>query len=207
MLIYDPMPGGSGFLQQLREHWHTVCLRAQEIMETCDCDEACYGCLLTFWNQRHHAILSRTTAIEVLRANEGEMQFGTAIPPYFAEPQDKEVEEESDPEELFVQILKNRRFPGAGKQHQVALEDGTTTFADFAYQEEKVLIYIDGTSEQLHGDPERRRADHLTRVKLRSKGYQVVESTAEALHDQTALNRMLNEIAVYLGREDLLSDR
>ena len=93
------------------------------------------------------------------------------------------------------------------KQHQVSLADGTTTVADFAYPEDNVLIYVDGMSEQLHGDAERRRADHLTRVKLRSKGYQVVESTAEALHDQTAVNRMLNEIAVYLDREDLLSDR
>ena len=33
VLIYDPMPGGSGFLQQVRERWQKVCVRAQEIME------------------------------------------------------------------------------------------------------------------------------------------------------------------------------
>ena len=84
-----------------------------------------------------------------------------------------------------------------------ALTDGTGTVADFAYPDERLLIYIDGMSEKIHGNPAQQTKDVILRAKLRSGGYQVVEITAVSLNDRTAIAAKLSEIAVYLGRDDL----
>ncbi|MGI5818748.1 MAG: DEAD/DEAH box helicase [Armatimonadota bacterium] len=202
VLLYDPMPGGSGFLQQLQRSWQTVCERAREIMQACDCEQSCYACLLTFWNQRHHALLDRHLAGELVERLGGEMSGSVSIPPNYRERSEDTTVPESGAEEKFAAILGERRFPQPDTQHRVTLGDGTTTVADFAYPDDDVLIYIDGMSEEIHGSAEQRRKDSILRAKLRNAGYKVVEITAASLDDKTAVNQKLDEIAVYLDRDE-----
>ncbi|MGD9498200.1 MAG: DEAD/DEAH box helicase [Armatimonadota bacterium] len=199
VLIYDPMPGGSGFLHQVRERWQGVCSEAQRVMVTCDCERACYACLLTFWNQRHHGVLSRHRATELVKLHDQPMAFGSSIPPNPAKAPASDVEEDSAAEQDFLDLLVDRNFPlPPEKQYTVQLSGGSLTLADFAWPEERILVYIDGMT--WHGPPDVQRADRITRIKLRNAGYKVVEMTAQELGDTTAINRVLEELAVYLGK-------
>lgn len=206
ILLYDPMPGGSGFLQQLRKSWQTVTARAREIMQSCDCEQSCYTCLLTFWNQRHHALLDRHLASEMLERFGGNMSGNGSIPPNYSDRTGGGEATESDAEQRFAGIISERRFPAPDRQYHVTLCDGTTSVADFAYPDENVLIYIDGMSKEIHGSPEQQRKDNILRAKLRNGGYQVVDITAASLEDKTTVDAKLDEIAVYLERDDLFAN-
>ncbi len=206
VLIYDPMPGGSGFLEEMKERWEGVCAKALQIMTECKCENACYACLLTFWNQRHHAILNRHEAAAPLKLYQEPMVFGHSIQPNPAKAVERGPDTESPAEEQFLELLDDRNVPEPPEtQHIVTLPDGSVTAADFAYPDERVLIYIDGMT--WHGPEDVQRSDRITRVKLRNEGYKIVEMTAQELEDTAASNRVLEELAVYLGRDDLLSER
>ena len=49
--------------------------------------------------------------------------------------------------------------------------------------------------------------DKIIRAKLRAKGWNVVGIAASALKDDSALALHLTELAIYLGRDDLLSSQ
>lgn len=70
-VLFDPMPGGSGLLPLLKENWTDVIQAAREILQGCDCETACYRCLLTFRNQQHHGELNRHVALNALGDIEG----------------------------------------------------------------------------------------------------------------------------------------
>ncbi len=61
LLIYDPMPGGSGLLEQMLSRWQELIATAKELLAGCvqGCETACYACLKTFRNQFHHDRLNR----------------------------------------------------------------------------------------------------------------------------------------------------
>jgi len=48
--------------------------------------------------------------------------------------------------------------------------------------------------------------DQIRRAKLRAKGWKVVAIAASAPRDHAALAVHLNELAIYLGRDDLLNE-
>ncbi|MCD6359535.1 MAG: DUF1998 domain-containing protein [Armatimonadetes bacterium] len=203
ILIYDPMPGGSGFLYQLREHWSAVCNKAQEIVSGCNCEHACYACLLTFWNQRHHTKLDRHRAAELLQMYNGQMVTGHTIPPNPRRALEVQDGADSPAEERLLRLLEERNFPAPDNMHySIQLNDGSSTTADFAYPDKRVLIYVDGMT--WHGSVEARRSDRITRIKLRNENWKVIEMTAQDLNDSTAMNRVLEELAIYLERGDLL---
>ena len=64
LLIYDPMPGGSGLLEQMLSRWKELIATARELLAGCvqGCETACYACLKTFRNQFYHALLNRHDA-------------------------------------------------------------------------------------------------------------------------------------------------
>jgi hypothetical protein len=69
-----------------------------------------------------------------------------------------------------------------------------------------MLIFVDGMSRSLHGDPKQKIKDNLIRTKLRMDGYKVTVISAQALYDRTALTNFFNDLALSLGREDLAQD-
>src|SRR5271166_2383453 len=70
LLIYDPMPGGSGLLEQMLARWQELIATAKELLAGCvqGCETACYSCLKTFRNQFHHEMLNRHKALELMES-------------------------------------------------------------------------------------------------------------------------------------------
>jgi ATP-dependent helicase YprA (DUF1998 family) len=201
-ILYDPMPGGSGFLPQLVGYWETICQRAADALERCasQCEEACYSCLKHFRNQMDHDQLNRHTAINLLAELTQPLTLGHQVPAVVTQAAPDGDKADSQAEVSFAQICEQRGFPVPPvSQHRVGFDDGSYTDADFAYPDKKVLVFIDGMGRHLHGDPERRRRDRLLRAKARMKGWQVVEITAEALQDSGSLAVHLEELALFLG--------
>ena len=56
VLLYDPMPGGSGILQHMCERWGEVVTAAAAIVEECAgaCERSCIDCLQTYRNRYYH---------------------------------------------------------------------------------------------------------------------------------------------------------
>jgi ATP-dependent helicase YprA (DUF1998 family) len=154
--LYDPLPGGTGFLQQLLVYWDTICQKGAEPLGKCTCKQACYQCLQHFRNQQHHTILDRFLGADLLHELSGNAQKLSTIPPVVQkiQPDSMENEVESIAEQHFLEVLQRYTFPQPDEaQHHVDLGNGNHTVADFAYIEGKVLVFIDGTSPELHGDP------------------------------------------------------
>lgn len=203
-VLYDPLPGGSGFLPEILRHWAAVCQQGVAVLGSCGCEQACYRCLLHFRNQQHHGILDRFQAVQLLEALTGQPQPSHTIPAVVLKEPVDPTSTESTPEERFLALLESRHFP-LPPQAQYRVELGTNyTVADFAYPEQKVLIFIDGMSASLHGNPEQRRKDKIKRTQAKMQGFQVVEISAEGLKDHMNVANMLTELALYLGRDDLI---
>ncbi len=66
LVLYDTMPGGTGYLKRLYEHLPRIAEQVRNHLEKQRCETACYSCLKDYWNQRIHALLDRTLVKEVL---------------------------------------------------------------------------------------------------------------------------------------------
>lgn len=205
--IYDPVPGGSGFLPQIVRFWRTVCDKAAEVLTNCpaDCDTACYSCLKHYRNQQHHPLLDRLQAVEVLGELSGQIQDQHPIPATTGVKVESDVEPESPAESAFLTVLEERKFP-LPPAAQYVVGNGASTIMDFAWPEEKIAIYIDGMSEALHGNKQQMIKDTIIRAKLVGLGWKVVAIAANALGDETALAGHLMMLAAYLGRMELVDD-
>jgi len=65
-VLYDPMPGGSGLLDQLCDRFKEVMAAALEITDRCPsgCARGCIDCLFTFRNAFFHKHLYRRSAAD-----------------------------------------------------------------------------------------------------------------------------------------------
>ncbi len=199
--LYDPMPGGTGFLPLLVEYWRTVCQRAEEALRTCPnvCIKSCYACMKHFRNQQDHGVLDREKAATLLRDLAVPLSMEHRIPAVTRQPNVDRGDTDSDAEVDFAAICAQRSFPvPPAAQHSVDLGGGLVTRADWAWPEQKVLVYIDGMSVPPHAHPTTQPRAAVIPAKLRMKGYQVVRITAEALQDDASVALHLEEIGVYL---------
>ncbi len=201
-VLYDPMPGGSGFLDQIIGFFPAVIKRATKALkEKCDCEKACYSCMLHFRNQQYHDDLDRHLAINLLSEindnvkveNEVSLNAGTSII--------KGPDEESPAEKLFFEKIKEAGFPEPVKQYDMNLPGGDYTRPDFAYpganKGKDVLIYIDSTT--YHDDPERKKRDKYLRTKAKMEGHYVMAIFFNEIKDETKFREFLDELAVVLG--------
>jgi len=204
-VLYDTLPGGTGFLAQMLEYWDVICERGIAALNQCTCEEACYQCLQHFRNQQYHAVLNRHDAAELLEGMRGVIQRQHMIPARVTESDDDSVTErtESPAEDRFLRTLEAHGFaPPPETQFRVDLGNANYTVADFAWPDAKVLVFIDGTSMHLHGDPDRARRDRQKRRQAQMLGWMVVVITAQELSDEQALGLRLEELADYLDRSD-----
>ena len=201
-VLFDPMPGGSGLLPLLKEHWSEVIEAGREVLNRCDCDVACYRCLLHFRNQHHHGVLNRHLALNSLTDIDGGFHAEHRIPPTFVQETDQSGFRESQGEDLFAELLRRKSFtPPEEAQYRVELGGGDSTVADFAYPSKRVLVFVDGLSRPLHGNPEQQRRDRIKRAKARAAGWKVAEVSYQGLKDSTVAAGFLDELAVYLDEE------
>ncbi len=201
-VLYDPLPGGSGFLRQILEYWSTICQRAIEALQACDCQSACYKCLQHFHNQQHHPILSRHDAVELLSQLNVPIQVQHTIAPVMDTLSNPNVIDavESPAEARFLKILNQRSMPlPTSSQFRVDLNNGNYTVADFAWPERRILVFIDGTSPHLHGDPQRAQNDRTKRFQARTLSWKVIEITTQELSDEVSMAYKLDELTYYLN--------
>ncbi|EHQ34552.1 DEAD/DEAH box helicase [Methanoplanus limicola] len=209
VFLYDPMPGGSGILDQVLEQWNKIIKHGVNALRNCpnNCESSCYECLKSYGNMHHHKYLDRYRAIELLEDINGPIsKFGTIPPAIEDEATPNEGDNTNTAEMRFSQILEEYNFPTFVSQKEIDIPElNLKTIPDFYYEDlegdVKIAIYLDGLSREIHGNSENYRRDEFIRTVLRSKKYSVVEVSASALDDPAILKYKLLEISMPLNNK------
>jgi hypothetical protein len=220
-LLWDPMPGGSGLLDQICARFEEIAAVAREVVEDCPsaCDTSCIDCLQTFRNGYYHKHLDRKVALDRLVAWSPRLAVSHEIP---AKQPSKEPAEGTHPvneaERRLRHLLLAAGFEEGIRGQQIRLDRaiGTTT-PDVVYrgahhaEDEGICVYLDGLSGHLHGNPATAEQDQRIRAWLRNNGYEVIEIARSDLDDEGAMTRHFRKLAGYLGaterRDALRTDR
>jgi hypothetical protein len=209
VLLYDPMPGGSGLLDQMVERWSEVVAAAIASVEDCpsQCQRACVDCLFTFRNAFYHAHLNRHIALQRLRQWGNRLEFTHDTPPALATT-DAAALPVNEAESTLRALLQRAGFPTPIAQRVVQLGHplGSTTpdffFDDPADRLDGICIYLDGMSRHVHGNPATQRRDREIREELRNRGYEVFEIPFGHLTDRDAMRRHFYRLGrILLGKE------
>ena len=215
-LLWDPMPGGSGLLDQLCERFEEIVRAAREVVDDCPavCGTSCIDCLQTFRNAYYHRFLERAISRERFDEWGPRLSIDHDLPPLqpAAGPEEHAVPV-NDAEVKLRHLLLAAGFGEGVRGEQVRLDRalGTTTPDDVIYRapdhdsDEGVCIYLDGLSAHLHGNPETAERDRTIRTWLRNRGYEVIEIAANELDDEDAMVRHFRRLASYLGMPDIRS--
>ncbi len=212
-LLWDPMPGGSGLLDQICERFEEIAAVAREVVENCPavCEKSCIDCLQTFRNGYYHKYLDRKAAKERLAAWGDHLEASHGIP---AKQPSKEPEAGTHPvneaERRLRHLLLAAGFEEGIRGRQLRLDRaiGTTT-PDVIYRaphhedDEGVCLYLDGLSGHLHGNPATAEQDHRIRSWLRNNGYEVIEIAVSDLADEGAMTRHFRRLAGFLDAGDI----
>lgn len=210
VLLYDPMPGGSGLIEHLAERWEEVRRAALELLTRCPgaCESSCVDCLQTYRNRFYHEYLDRRVATEVLEAGTGPLVELHLIPEKLPRTQSTAGQGQTWIENRFKQYLRESGLPAPLCQHRIDLGAGYGgTIPDFYYAGEDeaepgICIYVDGMAGHIHGNPEQAEKDRAIRAKLDSLAYEVVVVRSFELDDRDAVVRAVARIAKYLvGKE------
>ena len=212
-LLWDPMPGGSGLLERLSEHFEEIVQAARAVVDDCPalCSSSCIDCLQTFRNAYYHRYLDRATATELLDRWGTSLTYGHDIPAL--QPNERASDDAvpvNDAETKLRQLLLAASFGEGIRNEQIRLDRalGTTT-PDVIYRcedhdpDEGVCIYLDGLSRHIHGNPATAERDRRIRDWLRNHGYEVLEIPANELDDADAMARHFRRLAGYLGMKEI----
>ncbi len=215
-VLWDPMPGGSGLLNQILQLFGEIVESAKEITHDCPsvCETSCVDCLQTFRNSYYHKHLDRHRALELLTEWGESLKYEHDIPPThpMSPPQDAVAQPVNDAETKLKHLLEAAGFTSGHFQQQIRFATpivlghliGSTTpdvyfCGDKDDEDDKgVCIYLDGMSDSLHGNPETAARDREIRTWLRNNGYQVIEITRVDLDDRGAMVRHFKRLARYL---------
>jgi ATP-dependent helicase YprA (DUF1998 family) len=206
LLIYDPMPGGSGLLEQMLGRWKELIAAARGTLAECPmgCEVACYSCLKTFRNQFYHEWLNRHDALALMDELNVEPEGYRSIDPVFEETPDGEGTPSNTREGQLQRILAEHHFPSGKCRERVMTSAGLSTEPDWLHEQSKVAVYLDGMSRHLHGDPRTAQRDQLIRQALELDGYKVIVVQSRDLDDPEATRQHLQNIALALGQQDLV---
>lgn len=209
VLLYDPMPGGSGLLEQMTGRWSEVVAAARAIVENCPsaCATACVDCLYTFRNVFYHPHLNRNIAADRLQTWGETLTFTHDIPPRLPTA-DVGSPPINEAEATLRALLERAGFPPPIGQRPIDLGRplGSTT-PDFFYDDpagrlDGICIYLDGLSGHIHGNAATQRRDREIREELRHRGYEVFEIPFGHLSDQAAMVRHFYRLGrILLGRD------
>ena len=196
LAFIDPSLGGTGYLRRIADEFHQVARIAIEHLDHANCESACYRCLKSYRNQRHHAFLRWPVVMPHLEALAGSapmqrpLQTGDLDDPRpWLEAYSAGVG--SPLEHQFLRLFEKHGFHPE-KQVPVSATGGGApiSIADFAVPNRRLAIYIDGAA--FHVGQNLRR-DRYIREKLRSgqPPWRVEELTARDLAGGEALVRRL----------------
>lgn len=212
-LLWDPMPGGSGLLEQICERFGEIVAVAREILEDCPaaCETSCIECLQTFRNTYYHKYLDRREALNLIDAWGERLRVAHEIPPLQPSEEPSEGSRPVDEAERKLRfLLREAGFPEGIRGEQLRLERtiGTSTpdvifRADHHDEDEGVCIYLDGLSGHIHGNPATAEKDQAIRSWLRNNGFEVIEIAASHLDDEGKMERHFRKLAGYLQDPEL----
>jgi ATP-dependent helicase YprA (DUF1998 family)/SOS-response transcriptional repressor LexA len=211
-MLYDPMPGGSGLLWQICESFDEIVVEAKRIAGECpgQCASSCIDCFRRYRNAFYHEHLNRHLLLERLEEWGEDLQAEHEIPPQLpaTDVDGSSGQPVNVAEEKLRRMLEAASFPEGRWQEQRSLPrplDTTTpdvTYDDPDDDERKILIYLDGLSEHIHGNPETRQRDREIRGELRSQDHDVIEITAVELDDPISMLRHFRRLArLLIGRD------
>jgi len=200
-LLYDPMPGGSGLLEQVLEHWPQVVAAAHGLVEGCPaaCDTSCVDCLQHFRNSFYHNNLNRHTALEYLHEWGDGLRFGHHIAPVL--PDETLIQQPGNaPEQQLVALLKSAGLTNFETERPIELSGGVVTRPDVYFHEpndqyDGVCIYLDGMSSHLHGNAQTAVKDRQIRQELLNTDFEVIEVQYQELFDKTVMRSHMRRIA------------
>ena len=197
LTFVDPSVGGSGYIARIAREFHLVAQRALQHLNHPNCETACYRCLKSYQNQRHHDKLRWPAIIGDLE------QLAEAAP----QPVALEQGDAHDPrpwleafaagvgsplELRFLRLFQEHGF-NPQPQVPVAPSDGALpiSIADFAVPDRNLAIYVDGAAFHTGA---RLRRDRIIRTRLREglRHWSVVELRAPDLARGQALVRELS---------------
>jgi Domain of unknown function (DUF1998) len=199
LAFIDPSVGGSGYLRRIAVELHSVARRAQLHLDHGGCQGACYRCLKSYQNQRHHVHLEWPRAIEALEALAAKGPESRPLATSDLDDPRPWLEAYAvgvgSPLELrFLRLFEEHGFRPA-KQVPVAAADGASpiSVADFAVVERRLAIYID--SAAFHVGQNLRR-DRFIRERLRTgtPPWRVEELRAADLAQGRRLVERLTEV-------------
>jgi len=200
-LLYDPMPGGSGLLEQLLEHWADVVAAARHLAEACPsaCESSCVDCLQHFRNSFYHDKPNRHSALEVLNDWGSTLNVAHELAPVL--PDETLTQQPGNPpEQQLLALLKAAGLSAFETERPIQLSGGITTRPDVYFNEpndqyEGVCIYLDGMSEHLHGNSQTAAKDRQIRQELLNTDYEVIEIQFQDLYDKTVMREHMRRIA------------
>jgi len=182
ILLWEASEGGTGVLRRLVEEREAMIEVAQRALELChfdaelkdqrsECVQACYDCLLSYYNQRDHLNIDRHLVAELLhRIATGETRQksgGRSYEEHYAWLKSL-TDSRSDIERGFLgHIFKTkRRLPD---EAQKQLSD-YYAMPDFFYTP-NVCVFCHGS---VHKEPKQMEKDRVVSQELRERGYRVL---------------------------------
>jgi hypothetical protein len=203
LLLYDPMPGGSGLLQQMLNRWQELVAAARQILAGCvqGCDKACYSCLKTFRNQFHHPQLDRLQGLELLADLDHAPEAYRDIPAVVEEEAADAGNPSNPGEAMLKRLLEEHHFPPGEFRKRIEITKKLSTWPDWVYEPKKVALYLDGV--KIHDEPANAQQDQIIRYALDEEGYRIVVIQTSALNDPQTMRLHLRSLAEAIERHDL----
>ena len=195
IVLYETAVGGSGVLASLTEPGRLamVIARARELLHEGDpeggCEQACYDCLLSFYNQRHHELMDRRLVLPWLQAlDELQVEPEAAVDELAC----LEAQCQSDLEHQVLRAIHDRGLPLPDATQETLYDHDSSPLAvaDFYYRRGRVALFVDGSP---HHRDYVQEADERKRQRLKALGFRIVVVRAE---DQEA---GLDDLAARLG--------
>jgi len=166
LVIFDSMPGGTGYLPKLLADdsvgFKAAAAEALARLESCSCTDSCHRCLRDFWNQRLHHLLDRFQVLGTLRR----LTETSAVEHEAAE--DDRLE--SFLEEEFFTKLRGAGIPTPTLQVTRELGRRRITRVDAEWRGPDVSVFLDGrayhalSAEKIADDLDRRNRMEATGV-------------------------------------------
>ncbi|WP_395095204.1 DEAD/DEAH box helicase [Armatimonas sp.] len=209
-LLFDPMPGGSGLLEQLTTRFAEVILAASTVAGSCpgSCERSCIDCFQTFRNAYFHKHLNRKLVCQKLEQWGRALTLSHAIPPKTPTIAPTGTELPVNTAEARLRLLLEKAgFPEADwhKQIQLGHPLGSTS-PDCFYPDEDggpgTCLYLDGLSKHIHGNKVTQEKDRNIREELDNRGYTVLRILATDLWDKEKMRLHFVKLGkVLVGKE------
>jgi hypothetical protein len=181
IILYEVEEGGIGVLHSLiqkpqllkvliNNSLDVIHIDPETLREHDDsCSQACYNCLLRYWNQREHLLLDRDLVKDFLI--ELQNPTITEIDPLTGHLEDLISQTESDFEKKVLYEIKDKGYRLPDEAQKLIQENHEPiTRADFFY-EPKTCVFVDGPA---HDKDYVKSGDQRKRRRIKSLGYRII---------------------------------